>query len=217
MLIVLAVASLLRRRTRTVLAVAGVAVSAAMLLDMVMLATGMRESFRSLLLAVGFQLRLAPKGTLPFDTEATIERASDIVAQLRAHPDVVAVSPVLGGQVHLPRGERTVTAFAIVIEPRVQGDYELAAGRDPTAPDEIVANDALLRTIGKSLGDTTDVAAGDAPQLRSYAGRRRVTVVGRARFIYLAAEQPAAALPLRTLQAMRGGEAGGSSDRTSLV
>ena len=50
----------------------GVAIAAAMLLDMVMLATGMRESFRELLLSRGFELRLAPKGTLPFDTDATI-------------------------------------------------------------------------------------------------------------------------------------------------
>jgi putative ABC transport system permease protein len=185
---------------------------------MVMLATGMRESFRSLLLTVGFQLRLAPKGTLPFDTEATIDAVSEIVAQLRAHPDVVAVSPVLGAQLHVPRGERTVTAFAIGIEPRVQGDYELVAGRDPTTPDEMVANDALLRAVGKAVGDTTDVAAGYDPQLRSYAGRRRVTIVGRARFIYLAAEQSAAALPLATLQTMRAGEASaGSADRASLV
>jgi putative ABC transport system permease protein len=196
----------------------GVAVSAAMLLDMVMLATGMRESFRSLLLTVGFQLRLAPKGTLPFDTEATIQGASEIIARVRAHPDVVAVSPVLGGQLHIPRGDRTVTAFAIGVEPRVQGDYELTAGRDATGPDELVANDALLRAIDRQLGDTVDVAAGYDPQLRAYAGRRRVTIVGRARFIYLAAEQQAAALPLGTLQAMSASEtAGQSADRVSLV
>src|SRR3712207_304879 len=126
MLATLAFASLTRHRTRTLLAVLGVAVSAAMLLDMVMLATGMRESFRSLLLTVNFQLRLTPKGTLPFDTEATIGGASEIVARLQGHPDVVAVSPVLGAQLHVPRGDRTVTAFALGVEPRVQGDYELA-------------------------------------------------------------------------------------------
>ena len=128
MVTTLAFSSLLRQRTRTILAVAGIAVSAAMLLDMVMLATGMRESFRSLLLAVGFQLRLAPKGTLPFDTEATIDGASEIIARVRAHPDVVAVSPILGGQLHIPRGDRTVTAFAIGLDPRSQGDYERVAG-----------------------------------------------------------------------------------------
>jgi putative ABC transport system permease protein len=218
MLTTLALASLLRHRTRTLLAVAGISVSAALLLDMVMLATGMRESFRSLLLAVGFQLRLAPKGTLPFDTEATIEGASEIIARVRAHPDVVAVSPVLGGQLHIPRGERTVTAFAIGLDPRSQGDYELVDGRDPIGPDELVASDDLLRAIAKTVGDTVDVAAGYDPQLRAYAGRRRVTIVGRARFIYLAAEQRGAALPLATLQAMTTRDAGGPrADRVSIV
>jgi putative ABC transport system permease protein len=218
LLALLALASLTRHRTRTLLAVAGIAVSAALLLDMVMLATGMRESFRSLLLAVGFQLRLAPKGTLPFDTEATIAGASEIVAGIRAHPDVVAVSPILGGQLHIPRGERTVTAFVIGLDPRSQGDYELVDGRDPTGPHELIANEELLRAMEKSVGDTVDVAAGYDPQLRTYAGQRRVTIVGRARFIYLAAEQQAAALPLATLQAMTSGDAGAErADRVSLV
>jgi putative ABC transport system permease protein len=125
---------------------------------------------------------------------------------------------VLGGQLHLPRGDRTLTAFAIGLEPRVQGDYELVAGRDPAGPDEMVANDELLRAAGKRLGDTVDVAVGYDPQLRAYAGRRRMRVVGRARFIYLAAEQQAAALPLGTLQAMSAREPGSQvADRVSLV
>jgi putative ABC transport system permease protein len=217
MISVLALASLTRHRTRTLLAVLGIAVSAAMLLDMVMLATGMRESFRSLLLTVGFQLRLAPKGTLPFDTEATIGGASEIIARIRAHPDVVAVSPVLGGQLHIPRGERTVTAFAIGLDPRLQGDYELVAGRNPTGEGDLVVSDELLRATGASLGDTIDVAAGYDPQLRAYAGRRRMAIVGRARFIYLAANQQAAALPLATLQSMSRTTAAADTDRVSLV
>ena len=54
MLATLAIASLVRHRTRTVLAILGVAVSAAMLLDMVMLSSGMRESFRGLLLSQAY-------------------------------------------------------------------------------------------------------------------------------------------------------------------
>src|SRR4030081_3917005 len=131
----LAQASLIRHRARTMLAVLGVAVSAAMLLDMVMLSTGMRESFRSLLLAQGFQLRLAPKGTLPFATEATIRDADSLVALLRARPEVERVSPVLGGQLHIPMPAGAVTTVVLGIEPAVQGDYELVEGRPPTAPD----------------------------------------------------------------------------------
>src|SRR5919107_1373237 len=143
MIATLALASLRRHRARTALAILGVAVSAAMLLDMVMLSSGMRESFRSLLLSQGFQLRLSPKGTLPFDTEATIRAADSLVAALRARPAVAAVSPVLGGQLHFPLAATTVTASALGVEPAVQGDYELVEGRQPSAPGELVANEAL--------------------------------------------------------------------------
>src|SRR5881628_1002630 len=148
MLTTLALASLLRHPARTVLAILGVAVSAAMLLDMVMLSSGMRESFRGLLLSQGFQLRLSPRGTLPFDTEATIRGADSLLALVRARPTVIAASPVLGGQLHFPSRGATVTASALGVEPAVQGDYELVAGRQPLAADEIVANDAALRAIG---------------------------------------------------------------------
>ena len=207
MLFTLAFASLVRHRTRTLLAVLGVAVSAGMLLDMVMLASGMRESFRSLLLSQGFQLRVAPKGTLPFDTEATIRDADSLVATLRARPEVEKVSPVLGGQLHIPTASGAVTSAALGIEPAVQGDYELVDGRHPTAPDELVANDAMLGAIGRRVGDTVTAAAGYDPQLRGLSGARTLRIAGRARFIYLAAGQRGAALPIATLRAMQGAEA----------
>jgi putative ABC transport system permease protein len=207
MLFTLAFASLVRHRTRTLLAVLGVAVSAGMLLDMVMLASGMRESFRSLLLSQGFQLRVAPKGTLPFDTEATIRDADSLVATLRARPEVEKVSPVLGGQLHIPTASGAVTSAALGIEPAVQGDYELVDGRHPTAPDELVANDAMLGAIGRRVGDTVTAAAGYDPQLRGLSGARTLRIAGRARFIYMAAGQRGAALPIATLRAMQGAEA----------
>jgi putative ABC transport system permease protein len=68
--------SLRRRPLRTALSLAGIAVASAMLLDMVMLSGGIETSFSELLLARGYQIRLTPKGTLPFDTEASIRGAS---------------------------------------------------------------------------------------------------------------------------------------------
>ena len=210
----LVVASLTGHRARTLLAVAGVAVSAALLLDMVMLSSGMRESFRSLLTSRGFDLRIAPKGTLPFDTEATIADATATIAALRQSPDIAAVAPVLGGTIHLPRADGTaLSSVALGIEPGVQGDYVLLAGRDPAA-DEIVANDALLAAAGRQLGDTVTIAGGYDPQLRRFDASRTVRVVGRARFVYLARDQRAAAMPIAALQAL-----GGTSrrDRASLM
>lgn len=200
----LAMAALRRHGGRTILAVTGVAVAAAMLLCMVMLSAGLRESFRELLLARGFQLRLSPRGTLPFDTEATISRASEIARTLRSLPEVATVSAVLGGQLHVERGDTSITSFALGVDPAAQGDYELLAGRDATAPDAMVANDDFLAATGTRLGDTLEVAAGYNPQLRSFTGQRRVVVSGRARFLYLASGQSAAALPIRTLQEMTG-------------
>lgn len=208
----LAKASLIRHRARTVLAVLGVAVAAAMLLDMVMLATGMRESFRELLLSRGFEIRLAPKGTLPFDTDATIPGVSAVTATLRANPDIREISPVLGASIHILIGNRDVSGSALGIDPSVQGDYELLSGRDVTAPDAIVLNDHLLSQIGARAGDTLSVATGYDPQTRTYSGQRKLVVTGRVRFIYGANDQSSSAMRRETLEAM-GGQA---HDRASL-
>jgi putative ABC transport system permease protein len=227
MLLTLARASLVRHRVRTVLAVLGVAVSAALLLDMVMLSTGMRESFRGFLLREGFQLRVSPKGTLPFDSEATIGDAARIVRVLEANPAIETVSPVLGAQIHVLGGAgrgagrgaaaladtAVATSFALGLLAAKQGDYELLDGAPATAPDRIVVSDAFLRVTGAQLGDTLDVAAGFDPQLRTYQGRRRLVIAGRGRFYYTAAEQTVAAVPLATLQQMGGAE---RADRVSL-
>lgn len=214
MLLRLAWATLTRHRARTLLAILGVAVSAAMLLDMVMLSSGMRASFKDLLLSRGFQLRIAPKGTLPFDTDATIPDAASVLQTLSAIPGVTAVSPVLGGQVHAAAGDGAVSATALGVDPRVQGDYEIVEGRTPSASDELVANSGFLSAIDRTLGDTISAAAGYDPQLRAFTGRRTLQIVGRAHFLYLAADQRAVALPIGTLQMMRGGS---GRDRASLM
>lgn len=200
----LAWASLTRHSSRTLLAMLGVAVAAAMLLDMVMMSTGLRESFRELLLSRGFQLRLAPKGTLPFDTDATIENVSGITAKLRANPAIIVISPVLGGTIHVPIHGKVVSSATLGVNPSVQGDYGVVAGGDPIARDEIAVNDEFARVTGVKIGDTIDVATGYNPQLRTYSGSRRLVVSGRVRFLYGAANQLATAMRLATLQEMGG-------------
>ncbi|HJU67809.1 MAG TPA: FtsX-like permease family protein [Gemmatimonadaceae bacterium] len=209
----LAIISLARHRARTALAILGVAVAAAMLLDMVMLSSGMRESFGTLLESRGFSIRLAPRGTLPFDTEATIAGASEIVGLLSRHPDITTVSPVLGATIHVVSGASRTTAFALGVNPAVQGDYEIERGTDATHGDVFVANAEFLQTTGARVGDTLVLATAYSPQLRSYSGERRVVLSGLVRFLYLSRGQPAVAMPLATLQAMGGLE---RADRASL-
>ena len=172
-----------------------------MLLDMVMLATGMRESFRELLLSRGFEIRLAPKGTLPFDTDATIAGVGAITEVLRRNPDIREISPVMGGSIHVQVRNRDVSGSVLGIDPSVQGDYQLLSGRDPTG-NEIVVNDYLLGRLGARVGDTITVATGYDPQTRTYTGQRRLLITGRAKFIYGAAEQSSSAMRRETLESM---------------
>ncbi|MEY4608583.1 MAG: hypothetical protein RL625_800 [Gemmatimonadota bacterium] len=210
----LAFASLTRRRGRTALTIAGVAVATAMLLDMVMLGSGMRESFRGFIEQQGFQLRLTPRGTMPFDSEATVGGAQALVAKIAEDPDVVAVAPVLGAKLFTPRADSVVPAFLLGLDPAVQGDYVLAEGRDIGAPNEMVVNGAWLMATGVQLGDTIRVASGYDAQLRRFSGERTVRVVGRGRFLMLAGGEKVAALPIATVQGMGGEDL---RDRLSVV
>ena len=192
---------------------AGVAIAAAMLLDMVMLATGMRESFRELLLSRGFEVRLAPKGTLPFDTDATIPGVRAVTAVLRSNPDIREISPVMGGAIHIQAGDRDVSASVIGIDPSVQGDYVASSGRDVKSPDAIAVNEYLLGKLGARIGDTVNVASGYDPQTRTYTGQRKLVITGPVKFIYGAKDQAGAAMRRETLEAMSGPE---KRDRASL-
>ena len=149
-----------------------------------------------------FELRLAPKGTLPFDTDATIPRVNAITETLRKNPDIREISPVMGASIHVQTGNRDVSGSALGIDPSVQGDYELLSGRDVTTPDAIVVNDYLLKQLGASVGDSINVATGYDPQTRTYSGQRRLAITGRVKFIYGATEQAAAAMRRETLEAM---------------
>ena len=202
MVLQLAWASLRRHSTRTLLAILGVAVAAAMLLDMVMMSTGLRESFRELLLSRGFQLRIAPKGTLPFDTDATIPNVGRIVSTLRTNQAIITISPVLGSTIHVPLNGTTYTSAALGAYPDVQGDYQLVSGRDPLAPDELAVNADFIRATGVKIGDTIQVATGYDPQLRTYSDSRSMVITGQVRFLYGAANQLATAMNLPTLQGM---------------
>ena len=214
-------ATLRRHPARTALAMLGIAVAAALLLDMVMLATGMSESFRSLLLTRGYQLRVSPKGTLPFDSEATIDGADAIVRALRANPDIKAVSPSLGATLTVD-GSNIPSAFTLGLERDVQGDYTVESGTDITPADtartsplpRIVVSPMFITRAGRQVGDTITVSSGLDAQLRTAARSNRVVIGGVGRFIYVPGETPVMALDLALLRRLLGP---GYRDRMSLA
>lgn len=206
---------LLRHRGRTLLALLGVAVSAALLLDMMMLSGGIERSFERLLLSRGFQLRVSPTGTLPFDTEATFGAADALVAGLRADPDVEAAGAILGLAVQGTAGGDTVALVGYGVQPEGQGIYQVEAGRDlATGETEgvLLGLPAALQ-LGAEVGDTVTITGRPDPQAATAALALRLPVRGVVRFLYDAKDQPSVALPLGTARRLAGP---GFADRASV-
>jgi putative ABC transport system permease protein len=208
--------SLGRQPLRTALSLAGIAVAAAMLLDMVMLSGGIDKSFSDLLLVRGYQLRLTPKGTLPFDTEATMAGASGIVAALRRDPEVESAGAVLGSSLYARAADSLVTLFGYGIEPEAQGLYQVTAGRDLLPGDTagILLGEPAARLLQAGVDDTVTLVGRLDPQVAGAAVGRRLVVRGTVRWLYDARDQPSVGTVLPVMQRLSGETAG---DRASLI
>ncbi|MDX2192882.1 MAG: FtsX-like permease family protein [Gemmatimonadales bacterium] len=210
-----------RHPFRTLLSILGIAVAAAMLLDMVMLAGGIETSFAKLLGGRGFQVRLSPKGTLPFDSEATIPGASAVLTALRQDPAVAQAGPILGLALHAPRrtaagADTLVTLFGYGLDPAAQGIYALASGADIALGDTlgVLLSPPAAGRLGARVGDTLVLQGRLDPQVAVSAAERRLVVRGMGEFLYDYRGQPSVALPLPVAQALAG-QAG--ADEVSVV
>ena len=208
--------SLFRQPLRTALSLAGIAVAAAMLLDMVMLSGGIDQSFTDLLLRPGFQMRLTPKGTLPFDTEATMAGASGIVAALRRDPAVEAAGAVLGTSLYGQVAGSTVTLFGYGIEPEAQALYQLTSGRDLVPGDTfgVVLSEPAARLLRAAVGDTVTLVGRLDPQVVTAAVGRRLIVRGMVRWLYDYHGQPSVGTVLPVMQRLARRNA---EDRASII
>lgn len=196
--------SFFRRGGRTALALAGIAVSAALLLDMTMLASGLTGSFGELLGVSDYALRVTPRGSLPFDSEAGIANGGEIGRRIGAVPGVRAVAPVLGAQFYLARGDSAgEPLFTSGIDPASVFLYRIVDGRQPGAG-EVAVSEPLARGEGLTVGDTIrlaadlDVSLGRARQTRAYR------VSGVADFLYDYEGQRSLAMPIGEVQRATG-------------
>jgi putative ABC transport system permease protein len=208
--------SLRRRPLRTALSLAGIAVASAMLLDMVMLSGGIEQSFSELLLARGYQIRLTPKGTLPFDTEASIRGASTVVRDIRVEPGVEAAGAVLGTSIYGRAPDSLVTLFGYGIQPEAQGIYQVTAGADLAPGDTlgVLLSETAAALLRAAPGDTVTLVGRLDPQIAGSAVGRRLAVRGLVRWIYDHRGQPSVGTALPVMQRL-GRET--VADRASLL
>lgn len=211
-----ALRDLRRHPTRSALSLLGVAVAAALLLDMVMLSGGIERSFAELLRSRGYQLRVSPLGTLPFDTEATLGDVSALTASLQRDRAVTEVAPVLGTTMQGTRGGASASLVTYGITPASQGIYALEAGRDLAAADTlgILLGGPAASRLGASIGDTIALRGRLDPQVANAGVERRLVVRGTVRFLYDARDQPSVAVPLPVAQRLAGAE---YHDRASVL
>lgn len=194
--------NLFRHPIRTGLAIAGIMVTTAMLLDMVLLSGGIERSFERLLLGRGFQIRVSPKGTLPFDTEATIPGATGIRATIISDSSIAAAGPLLGASLYARRPDTLVTLFGYGVDPVAQAIYQLDEGQDlaPADSSGILLSQPSSALLGAQLGDTVTLVARLDPQAAAAAVERRLVVRGIVHFLYDYKGQPSVAAWLPVMQ-----------------
>ena len=148
MVLFLAIRNLLRSRTRTLLLWVGISVSGALLYDMVMLAGGLETSFSIVLKQMNFDLRMTPRGMLPFSSDAVVHGGTAMLAEIRTDPRIESVRGFYGTTLFWRRSARDAPAPAFVLASRervpeifrvTRGDRDAATGRRSVALSEHLA------------------------------------------------------------------------------
>lgn len=194
--------NLYRHPIRTGLAIAGIMVTTAMLLDMVLLAGGIERSFERLLLGRGYQVRVSPKGTLPLDTEATIPGATAIRRTLLADSAVESVGPLLGASLYGRRRDSLITLFGYGIDPAAQAVYQLESGIDLAPGDTtgLLLSRPAAELLEAGVGDTVTLVSRLDPQMAGATVARTLTVRGITRWLYDYPGQPSVGTLLPVMQ-----------------
>ena len=181
--------TLVRRPRRLALFVTGVMVAAAMLIDMVMLAEGLQSSLAELLEATGYQVRVTPKGLLPFETEAGILQSDAWADSFLADPRVREARPVWGRTVYVsspaPResGVAATASFALGVPAGSSPTLRLLEGREPERG-EILLSPALASELATTPGDSLWLGLQPDAALGGLRRRRAFRVAGVADFVF---------------------------------
>ena len=195
------------RPLRTLLTVAGVAVSTAMLADMLMLGVGIQQSFGDLLESRGYELRVSPKGTLPFDTEATIPGWGALQDSVGAVAGVERVAPVLAmsvtaevveGGVDSREARRTL---ALGLDPGNRALYGLVEGELP-GTGEVLLDARLAEELG--VGPDGRLRLATASGFAGWGRSATVRVSGTGDFVFATRRDMPVAMPMADLQALSG-------------
>jgi len=210
--------SLVRQPARAALGILGVAAVGALLFDMLLLSDGLVTSMREMLERTGFDIRVTATGELPRGGRR-IAQASAVIAAFAELPEVeraLAIrfaDAVLVRPEHAGAPEDEASPDRVGLE-AVGGDgpqpWTVLRGRDATALNEVVVNQALATDLGVKIGDRLPVRA----RCRSRSEilpPASLLVVGVAEFP-LALDQHVLGSSMATLDAACGGNSEDEAD-----
>ena len=206
-------------RARMALAIAGVTVIGALLLDMLLLSRGLLVSFRELLDTAGYDVRVAAADTMV--TRGPILHATAVAADIARLPEVQEVAVVRRERavVQVDAGPRARIILLSVSEGaerrawRLAEGEGLARGSQPAEPPPLVVDRKLARDLSLSPGSRVRlrVTMSGAPSALPVVVFR---VAGIAEFDFATPDEPTAATTREGLERAR---AAGASDEADVV
>jgi putative ABC transport system permease protein len=191
--------NVVRHRLRTAFTVMALSIAVALLADMLMLSRGMEKTFYRVLSSVGYEVRVCPRGTLPFATDAVIDRSSAVTTWVAKDARVERTLRVLGTTLHVD----SIPLFAMGVEGERQSLYRVVEGRDVSARGEIAINRNAATALNVAIGDTLTLQR-DAPgATMAFSRGLTARVTGIIDIAFDLPGQRTAILPLASVQELR--------------
>jgi putative ABC transport system permease protein len=192
-----ALRNVLRHRLRTAFTVLALSVAVALLADMLMLSRGMEKTFQRVLSSIGYEVRVCPRGTLPFATDAVIAESGRVSNVLARDTRIERTLRVLGTTLYAD----SLPMFAMGIEGENQSLYRVIEG-DDVAPGRIVLNRNAATALRVAIRDSLALRREASSARLAFSRLERFVVGGLIDVEFDLPGQRTAILPLNEIQAM---------------
>jgi putative ABC transport system permease protein len=195
--------NVMRHRLRTAFSVAALAIAIALLADMLMLSSGMEKTFQRVLSSVGYEVRVCPRGTLPFGSDAVIADSERVSAVLAADARVDRVLRVYGTTLFAD----TIPVVTMGIDGERQTLYRVIEGNDiagANALSRVLLNRNATDALGVAMGDTIALTTSPRGTSAAFASGTRVVVAGIIDIAFDLPGQRTVIAPLSMVQRMQG-------------
>jgi putative ABC transport system permease protein len=204
-----AVRNVMRHRMRTAFTVLALSIAVALLADMLMLSRGMEKTFARVLSSVGYEIRVCPRGTLPFVSESVIAGSPRVIEALRSDPRVARTLSVLATTLHAD----SLPLSVVGIDGDEQSLYRVIEGRDlsPAGPEELLLNRNAMTDLNAAVGDTLVLRRDAAGTSMAFSPGATFRIVGVLDIQFDLPGQRTAVLPIAAVQRMRNDTAGSAS------